>query len=147
LPNLRSRLSTLYVDQMAPDELQVAIDFYASSLGQRMVAMKNDEKGLDSLFTDMAKSEFVLTDKDLQKRNKGVADGFAKTAEKADIARLMIFASTPAFKKIQILGPKVSAITLEWTNNSSPEDEAAMDLLVVETMQAYMAKKTAKVGK
>jgi hypothetical protein len=143
LPALRAKLQNIYATGMTIAELNEALSFYKSPLGQRLIADQNTDKNLGGLFAAAIENGKVDA-KDLNARTRNIAIESVKENSNADNLALLAFSRTAAFKKILKLGPEVQKVTTDWMNESTPEEDAEMDRVIAQTMEDYIAKAEAK---
>ncbi len=147
MPKLQSQLQTLFADNMNGRELQQALAFYRSAVGQRLIAAQHSGKNLDGMFASIL-DKGEITESDIKTRNSDIAGTVTQSLDDKEENTLLEFAKTQAFLKVRKLGPKVTALTTAWSNEVSPEDDAAMDAIIEQEMSDYMAKSSgSKAGK
>jgi hypothetical protein len=146
MPKLQTRLQDLFASTMSAAELRQAINFYASPIGKKLIAAQQSGSNMEAMFATAVETGKVSSS-DIVDRNRAISAQAAQNFSAEDQAALLAFGKTPAFLKVQQLGPKVTAITTQWSNETTPEDDAAMDTLVTDALAAYMAKASEKGGK
>ena len=138
LPDLWNRLQQLYLANMSEPEIRALIGFYATPTGKRLIQGMYGNSDLQPMIQSMASSEdgsiseqSFRTVNDEAKR-KTIADA---NIDPKDILPLMTAMPLP---KLRAVGEKVQRVTMEWVNETDPEQQERINKLMADAAESFV---------
>lgn len=145
MPELWNAIAEVFATGMNAAELEQAYAYYSSPAGQRLVAATNENADYSKL------SKAIVADPDSAVKAKDVNSalraGLSKTVadmSNEDLGVLMAFAKTPAYRKVEKLGPAVQEASAVWANTSTPENDKRLEDIAVKAIEDFIEKADTK---
>jgi hypothetical protein len=139
LPELWHRLGRVYGSSMSEAELRGAIAFFGSLTGVKLVAALTAGMDFDKMLAGMGENGDV-TEKALIAGIQSGAQAAMTKMTAAEIQQFLAFSRTPGGRKMMAAAAQARATTVEWANQSSPEDEAELDRAMADVIERFVGK-------
>ncbi|WP_448659532.1 hypothetical protein ACPVPU_03445 [Sphingomonas sp. CJ99] len=140
LPDLWQRTALLFDAKMTPEEIEQAYTYYTSPAGQRLISKVHERFDVKPMIAQ------VLSDPDSNVTTDSIRQGLANTIpsivaefSSEDQIALLAFTRTSAFEKIKALNPLLAQTKTEWSNESTPEEDAEIERVVTEAVEQFIA--------
>ena len=140
LPELWRRLGTFYAANMTESELHGAVDFFSSPTGSKVIKLIAMGMDLSAAVSDVMKGG-EITDRALVAGLRGSAAGLAAALSAAEERECARFLATPSGKKLIAISRQARAVAVQWSNESSPEQDAEIERVMTEVMERFIGKK------
>lgn len=138
LPTLWDRLAVIYAQTFTLEELDYLIGFYSSPTGQKMINAITDKYEPTAVMAEMKKSEdFSYSPEAVREDVKTVIPGIMDGLDDKDIANVLDLGRSTAFPKLRKIGLSIQQIKIDWQNEQTPWEEAAMNDAMAEVMADY----------
>ena len=82
-----------------------------------------------------------ITDRALVAGLRGSAAGLAAALSAAEERECARFLATPSGKKLIAISRQARAVAVQWSNESSPEQDAEIERVMTEVMERFIGKK------
>ncbi|MFN5127763.1 MAG: hypothetical protein ACK519_03175 [Sphingomonadaceae bacterium] len=146
LPALWNSLAKLFVKAMNERQLADALAYHSSSSGKRLIAATLQNTDYSRVTkAALTNPEGNITGDDLANAIRAGAGTSVAAMSHEDQSALLAFMKTEAFGKIRDLGPIIQAISTEWVNQSSPENDQRIEKIIDEVIEEFVEK--AEAGK
>lgn len=141
LPALWDSLARLFVKTMNERQLAEALAYYSSDSGKRLIVATLENANYSRLTKAMIDNpEGNITGNDLSNSMRAGVGKTVSAMSAEDQSALLAFSKTEAYGKVRELGPKVQAVSAEWANESSPENEQRIEKIAGQAVEAFIEK-------
>lgn len=140
LPLLWASLATIYAEELTDAEIEQARVFYTSPAGQRLRAalIRNYDVGKE--LAPLVKDENAKTSAgDIRNALAGAIPETMAAMSAEDRAALLAFSQTPAFAKIERIGPRVLEASAAWGNREDPAGQQRINAVMEKAATEFLA--------
>ena len=138
LPSYWERLAAIYSANLSVEEIDAASKFFGSDVGRKVIKLKGQTM-IRQLVTLAAQSETgAITGEAFSTSNREASESVVTALSQNEQLTLAAFGLSAAGVKLQSLGPHIQKVAVEWMNESTPEEDAKIEALMLAAIEAHI---------
>ncbi len=139
MPTLFDRQAVLLIKNFSLREIQELDKIFKSPTFRRIRTAAQTNTNLSAV-EDVVNEDRDINTSDIDRIQKDTVRNIVPTLSSADNAYLIKTSLNPTFKKFQKLMPQLNAIEAQWSNESTPEQDAEIEAAATKGYEEHFAK-------